>query len=294
MYYAAVAKNNTRMHCIGAATSSDVAGPYLPLDEAIVCDFHAGGVIDPAFVFDPHANKSYLVYKNDGNSIGVGGACSNTGWPNTPTPLMAMEISSQDLTTPVDKPFKLLSNLEVDGPNIEAPMLWLYNYHDEQFDSNLFMYHLTFSSGCFADGSYHIEHVLCHSNWLDDCDWGSLRGVDHGASNVSVWSRTLLETGWTSAKLYAPGGPSLNGRQLGAKEGTLAGDVDKEYMIFHGDVNMAYFEHPEVMSLEERIRNGWDRRRGMFVAKLKYDGQSDMLVVDSIVEPLRSRNNTAP
>jgi hypothetical protein len=293
MYYAAVAKNNTRMHCIGAATSVDVEGPYTPLDEAIVCDFHAGGVIDPALVYDPRLGAPYLLYKNDGNSIGVGGACSNTGWPNTPTPLMAMEMSPQDLTTPVGKPFKLLSNLEVDGPNIEAPMLWTYVYHDDLFNTDLFMYHLSFSSGCFADGSYHVEHVLCRAQQLSDCKWGQLRGPDTGANNVSIWSRTLLETGWTPAKLYAPGGPSLNGRQLGSMEGTLAGDVDKEYMIFHGDVNMAYFEHPEVISQEERVRNGWDRRRGMFVAELKYGGQSDMLVVNSIVEPLRPRNTTA-
>ena len=49
MFYSALAKNQTRKHCIGSATSNNIIGPYTALDEPIVCDFEHGGVIDPAY-----------------------------------------------------------------------------------------------------------------------------------------------------------------------------------------------------------------------------------------------------
>ena len=59
--------------------------------------------------------------------------------------------------------------------------------------------------------------------------------------------------------LFAPGGASLSGRRqsdLGVE------NVEKNFMIFHADVNMAYFEHCEGMSQQESIRKGWTDEEG--------------------------------
>lgn len=97
------------------------------------------------------------MYKTDGNAIGVGGACSNGGsWPNTPTPLMAVALDANNLAKPASDPFVLLMNTEADGANIEAPMLWMWQYdlskeQQKQYNSSvLTTYHLAYNSGCYA------------------------------------------------------------------------------------------------------------------------------------------------
>ena len=50
MFYSALAKDHTSKHCIGSATSNNITGPYIALDEPMVCEFEHGGVIDPAYV----------------------------------------------------------------------------------------------------------------------------------------------------------------------------------------------------------------------------------------------------
>ncbi len=293
MYYSALPRNNTQRHCIGAATASHVTGPYIGLDDPIVCDLPKGGVIDPAFFHDVKSNLSYLVYKQDGNAIGVGGACSNTGWPNTPTPLLAVELSGHDLVTPQGDPFELLSNLQSDGPNLESPMLWHYTYDKPASlgGGQISSYHIVYNSGCYNDDSYHIEHIVCTAHpeqSLKDCLWSNIRGDPADPSSMisnggGIFTGTMLKTGDTVADLFAPGGPSLAGNQGWSGDGDA--NVTSKYMIFHADVNLAYFEHPATVSQEERLKNGWDRRRGLFVAELDYWGQEDMLKVSSIVVP---------
>ena len=293
MFYSALSRNHTQRHCIGAAVSEDIMGPYTPFDEPIVCDFHAGGVIDPSYFHDPAINASYLIYKQDGNSMGAGGVCGNGDWPNTPTPLMAVELA-EDLTTPISKPFELLTNLQVDGPNVESPMMWYYEYrltNDDGSHGLVKTYHIAFNSGCFHDLSYRIEHIVCiastpnFSNWdnpgsprgIRDCNWhrsgtGGMR---------SGYARTLLKSGDTNATLMAPGGPSIASSNQG---GVGDGNVNKEYMVFHGDINEKWFGH-ENIGYEEQVEKGWERRRGMFVAELDYLGQDDMIKVAGLVKP---------
>lgn len=56
--------------CIGVATSDSVTGPYVPAsDEPLVCQADLGGDID-AVVFTDSDGTDYLLWKNDGNSIG--------------------------------------------------------------------------------------------------------------------------------------------------------------------------------------------------------------------------------
>lgn len=70
MYYAATAAASTSgKHCVGAATSANVTGPYIPQAAAMFCNLTVGGAIDPAG-FRDHNGQRYVVYKVDGNSIG--------------------------------------------------------------------------------------------------------------------------------------------------------------------------------------------------------------------------------
>ena len=128
-----------------------------------MCDLTAAGVIDPAFFHGPHSNVSYLVYKQRGNAIGVGGACSNAGWPNAPLWLLscpamislrasASHLSSSQTSSPI-------------FPNIESPVLGSYTYEKPAFlgGGQIFTYHIAVNSGCYHDGSYRIEYIVCVS-----------------------------------------------------------------------------------------------------------------------------------
>lgn len=78
MYYSASTTQDASKHCVGAATSTNVLGPYTPVgDAALFCDLSVGGAIDAAGFNDD--GQRYVVYKVDGNSLGNGGACMNTG-----------------------------------------------------------------------------------------------------------------------------------------------------------------------------------------------------------------------
>lgn len=78
MYYSASTVKDKSKHCVGAATSKNVLGPYTPIgSEPLFCDLSIGGAIDAAGFKD--GNQRYVVYKVDGNSLGNGGACMNTG-----------------------------------------------------------------------------------------------------------------------------------------------------------------------------------------------------------------------
>lgn len=78
MYYSATTNSDRSKHCVGAATSKHVRGPYTPVgDKPLFCPLEAGGAID-ASGYNDHG-KRYIVYKIDGNSMGHGGPCGNTG-----------------------------------------------------------------------------------------------------------------------------------------------------------------------------------------------------------------------
>lgn len=80
MYFSATTTADTSKHCVGAAKASSVTGPYTPTsDSALICPLAQGGAIDAATYKDPTGGQRYVAYKVDGNSIGHGGACGNSG-----------------------------------------------------------------------------------------------------------------------------------------------------------------------------------------------------------------------
>lgn len=139
-------------HCIGAATSKSVLGPYTPLDYPLACpDIHTlGGAIDPEGFYDPSTKKRYVLYKTDGNSLGHGGSCGNTVAPIMPTPIMLQEVSAQDGITPICTPVPILDRDVQDGPLIEAPAL---HRSDEG------IYFLFYSSNCFTTPLYDVSYA---------------------------------------------------------------------------------------------------------------------------------------
>lgn len=206
MYYSASTRARPHQHCIGVATSKNVAGPYIPLDTTLACDHSKGGAIDADGFIDIASGDlgRYVVYKVDGNSIGHGGACKNTRKPIVPTPIMLQRVSLQDGHTKIGKPVKLLDNTPADGPNIEAPAL--------VYDISTKLYFLMYNAGCFKDPQYRIEYATSES----------IEGPYTRSSSP------LLVTGDTAARVHSPGGIDFNAN------GTR--------MIFQGDLNMDWTE----------------------------------------------------
>lgn len=149
MYYSAEVFGHTRFHCVGAATSSDILGPYKPLDTALACPLAEGGAIDPDGFFDNSTNKYYVTYKVDGNSIGHGGNCNNGIEPRVPTPIRLQELLP-DAVTPAGEPVEILDRDWFDGPLIEAPSL----HRSEEG-----IYFLFFSSNCFVGPLYDTSYA---------------------------------------------------------------------------------------------------------------------------------------
>ena len=206
IYYSATTKLKPHQHCIGAAISATIDGPYTPINATIACDHAKGGAIDPDGFIDINSIDAahYVVYKVDGNAIGHGGACKNGKAPIVPTTLMLQRVSSDDGYTTLGEPVELLHNTPADGPNIEAPALI--------FEPGSDLYFLFFNSGCFKLPGYKIEYATSRS-----IDGPYMRNL-----------KPLLATGDTPAHVHSPGGIDFS--------------ANASRMIFQGDLNLGWFK----------------------------------------------------
>lgn len=209
-------------HCVGAATASSAKGPFTPLQTPLFCDLTAGGAIDADGFLDPVTQRQYVIYKVDGNSVGHGGECANTDLPIVPTPLILQEVNPNDGYTFIGQPVTVLLNDDNDGPNIEAPTL--------TYDSSSGKYVLFYSSRCFTSSAYNIRYATSTS----------ITGPYKKASD------SFIQTGGTAADVYIPGGLDIT------KDGKLA--------VFHGDVNLGWFQN-----------DGSKRVRAMYAIALDID-----------------------
>lgn len=148
LYYTDSLITDPETHCVGAAVSDAVTGPYVPYSHPLICPY--GGGIDPAGFLDRSTGKRYIVYKVDGNSLGHGGLCRNDVLPIIPTPLMLQEVDPDDGVTLIGSPTQLLDRDALDGPLIEAPAMYL---------STEGVYFLFFSSHCFTTPLYHTAYA---------------------------------------------------------------------------------------------------------------------------------------
>lgn len=224
LYYSVSMAESPRKHCVAAATAPDPEGPFTPIQTPLFCDLSVGGAIDADGFNDPATHRQYVIYKVDGNSVGHGGECANSVNPIAPTPLVLQEVSPDDGYTLIGSPTTVLLNDPEDGPNIEAPAL--------TYDESSGTYMLLYSSRCFTSSSYNIRYATSKSI--------------HGPYTKQPTS--FLQTGSTAAKLYAPGGIDVT------KDGRRA--------VFHGDVNMGWFQNDgskrvrAMYAMDLSIKNG--------------------------------------
>ncbi|CAI6332466.1 unnamed protein product [Periconia digitata] len=144
MYFSAYEKapeNKTKPHCIGAALSESITGPYHPINTFKQCN--ETGVIDPSWFKDPSTNKQYIVYKTDRPKVY----------------LELREVASKGANESVQfagHAHKLLKMHEQgfsDGYNLEAPSLF------KRGD----IYFLAYSTHYYGDGSYNVEYATAKS-----------------------------------------------------------------------------------------------------------------------------------
>lgn len=151
LYYCDDVKSSPAHHCVGAATSKSIMGPYTPQAKPLACpDLDTlGGAIDPDGFFDESTGKRWITYKVDGNSLGHGGSCMNSIPPIMSTPIVLQEVA-QDGITPIGEAMQILDRDAYDGPLIEAPSL---------FRSDEGIYFLFFSSNCFTGPLYDTSYA---------------------------------------------------------------------------------------------------------------------------------------
>ncbi|KAI4231214.1 MAG: hypothetical protein LQ349_005748 [Xanthoria aureola] len=138
-------------HCIGAATSRTITGPYSPQPTPLICDLEAGGAIDASPFHDPVSGTLYLTWKIDGNSLGGGGPCGNADSKHS-TPLRIAPLDPQTGTSFLGPATTLLDRGRYDGPLIEAPSLAYYA------PENLYL--LFFSSNCYKTKLYDTSYAV--------------------------------------------------------------------------------------------------------------------------------------
>ncbi|KAL8727811.1 MAG: hypothetical protein Q9166_005803 [cf. Caloplaca sp. 2 TL-2023] len=153
LYFSGTSRNDTSKHCIGAATSPNILGPYTPLNTTLVCPLEEGGAIDSSTFLDPASGFLYLLWKVDGNSLGGGGLCGNGDFSHS-TPIRIQRLSLEDGTTLLDSPTTILNRDINDGPLIEAPSL-------ARSDEGVYL--LFFSSNCFNGEMYDTSYAFAES-----------------------------------------------------------------------------------------------------------------------------------
>lgn len=97
--------------CIGAATSRDPRGPFVPHgDEPLVCQHRLGGTID-ASPFRDADGKLYLYFKNDGNAV------------RAPTELWGQRLAADGLSLEGEAVAIGRNDTEWEGHISEAPFM---------------------------------------------------------------------------------------------------------------------------------------------------------------------------
>lgn len=187
-------------------------------------------------------NAIYLAYKEDGNSLGHGGECSNMVAPIHSTPIMLQRLSADGLSLYPNSPAtQLLDRVAQDGPLVEAPQL----VHAAG------MYYLFYNSGCTRSDDYAVRYATSSS-----ITGPYVRaGGDEGAP--------LLQTG--DFGLVAPG-------SVAARFVPTDGLSDSDSFPREG------MEGKWTVALHGRVGTAWGGVRPMFSAGLVFEGGSVRIV----------------
>ncbi|KAK4921030.1 hypothetical protein LTR28_012816, partial [Elasticomyces elasticus] len=243
MYFSATTAADTSKHCVGAATSRDILGPYTALPTPLFCDLARGGAIDasgfkdwadkgggwpsesdsttdggadatgPEYSGGGRGGDRYVVYKIDGNSIGHGGACRNAVEPIVPTPLMLQRVAADGVTLVGDAVQVLDNGGAADDGVVEAPSL----VKTAQGGFVLF-----FSSGCFATSAYTVSYATAASVAGPYTRRGALFRTDDAAGLTAPGSASVL---WDTQHMLFHANYVGGGRALYSAMVAIEGDV---------------------------------------------------------------------
>ncbi|WP_243398510.1 glycoside hydrolase family 43 protein [Deinococcus koreensis] len=131
LYYTARDQRSDRQ-CIGVAVAAQPAGPFQPVGKGpLVCQAELGGSIDASPFLDSDG-RAYLLWKNDGNALGLS------------TQLFIQPLAPDGLSLS-GAPTALIQNFQLwEGSVIEAPTLYKQGgvyyllYSGGPFDSDLY------------------------------------------------------------------------------------------------------------------------------------------------------------
>ena len=198
MYYTATERAAPNEQCIGVATASKPLGPYDDtLDLPVVCQdgiahsdptidsaSNLGGSIDPDIFIDPQTQTPYLLWKNDGNSVGQ------------PTGIWSAQLSA-NLQSITGTPTTLLNGTDEawQGAVIEGPNMY--------YRPGTGIYYLFYSGGDVFSTTYAIGWATC-SGPAGPCTDAP------GSQNPILQTDSANDPG-----MSAPGGPFVYTVQTG-------------------------------------------------------------------------------
>jgi arabinan endo-1,5-alpha-L-arabinosidase len=156
--------------CVGAALADSPRGPFVPVGtQPLVCPIEEGGAIDAASFVDDDGQR-YLLYKNDGNAIGV----LTTIW---------LQPVAADGVTFTGPRVGLVSNDGNEGWLVEAPVLVKHES----------TYVLTYATGEYWNETYATRYATA----------SSVRGP------YTKVDRPLLSTAGFDGAVSGPGGADI-------------------------------------------------------------------------------------
>ncbi len=140
VYYTAWSTATNRQ-CVGRAVASSPEGPFVDeSEEPLICQADHGGSID-AHPFTDTDGTRYLLWKNDGNAIGVD------------TWIYAQRLTPDGLELTGERVPLIRQDQPWEGDLVEGPFLWLRDEH----------YYLFYSANGYASADYAVGYAMCES-----------------------------------------------------------------------------------------------------------------------------------
>lgn len=153
VYFDATPSDNPWRRCVGAATSSNVAGPYMPVANALACGDSKYGYIDASGFVDPSTGHRYILFKLDGTNPGP----PNAPLSRVPAEIFIQQVSTTDGITLTGWPtsiFKSFGN-ESDYGTVEAPSLV-----KNPSGAGYVLFH---SSGFYKNSTYTVSYATAEA-----------------------------------------------------------------------------------------------------------------------------------
>ncbi|NDL58734.1 family 43 glycosylhydrolase [Phytoactinopolyspora sp. XMNu-373] len=138
VYYTAL-DTKTQRQCVGRAVASSPEGPFVDeSDRPMICQDDLGGSID-ASPFTDADGRRYLLWKNDGNAVGVD------------TWIYAQPLADDGLELTGDPVRLIKQDQPWEGHLVEAPFMWLREGR----------YYLFYSANDYGSSSYAVGYAVC-------------------------------------------------------------------------------------------------------------------------------------